>query len=291
MIEAPVGEETGSQPAAAASPGQLLAAARTRRGLSLDQIADSLRYSPRQLAALESDDYAALPSAPVARGMVRAYAKHVGIDAEPLIENLRGRHTSAPPRVKVKEMAVPFQTGPLSEHRRYVWGSVILVVLAALLLTNWNASLPSFFPGSKEAPASTPKQEARDVPASPIASPAGDSVATDAGRNPGAAPIAAETSLDAKTLPSARADAKPLAPGSKRIELKFEGESWVQIRSSTGEMLMNKINSAGNEQAVSGQPPFQIVIGAATGVRMRYNNAPFDLAPHIRDDVARLTLD
>ncbi len=291
MIEAPVVDVAEPQSAAALSPGQLLAAARIRRGLSLDQIADSLRYSPRQLAALESDDYAALPSAPVARGMVRAYAKHVGIDAEPLIENLRGRHTSAPPRVKVKEMAVPFQTGPLSEHRWYVWGSIILVVLAALLLTNWNASLPSFFQGSKEAPASTSNQEARDVTVSPIAGPASDSAAADAGRNPGAAPIGAETPLDAKTLPSARADAKPLVLGSKRIELKFEGESWVQIRSSTGEMLMNKINAAGNEQAVSGQPPFQIVIGAAKGVRMRYNDAPFDLAPHIRDDVARLTLD
>ncbi len=291
MIEAPVGEETGSQPAAAASPGQLLAAARTRRGLSLDQIADSLRYSPRQLAALESDDYAALPSAPVARGMVRAYAKHVGIDAEPLIENLRGRHTSAPPRVKLQEMAVPFHAGPLSEHRRYVWGSVILVVLAALLLINWNASLPSFFQESADRPASAPKQETRDASGSPIVNPSSDSIAVNVERNPGPVSTGAEKPPDAKTLPAVRAEAKPSAPGSKRIELKFEGESWVQIRSSSGEILMNRINAAGNEQAVSGQPPFQIVIGAATGVRMRYNDAPFDLTPHIRDDVARFTLD
>ncbi|MFN0300284.1 MAG: helix-turn-helix domain-containing protein [Burkholderiales bacterium] len=292
MIEAPVGEETGSQPAAAASPGQLLAAARTRRGLSLDQIADSLRYSPRQLAALESDDYAALPSAPVARGMVRAYAKHVGIDAEPLIENLRRRHTSAPPRVKVQVMAVPFQASPLSEHRRYVWGSIILVGLAALLLINWNASLPSFFQGSTDRPASTPKQDTRDVSGAPIVNPASESVVVDAERNPGPVPAGAEKPpLEAKAPPAVRADAKPAAQGSKRIELKFEGESWVQIRSGTGEMLMNQINAPGNEQAVAGQPPFQIVIGAATGVRMRYNNAPFDLAPHIRDDVARLTLE
>ncbi|MFM9885495.1 MAG: helix-turn-helix domain-containing protein [Burkholderiales bacterium] len=287
MSDAPVSEV--AEPRAALSPGQLLEEARIRRGLSLDQIADSLRYSPRQLAALESDDYAALPSAPVARGMVRAYAKHIGIDAEPLIENLRSRHTSAPPRVKVKEMAVPFQTSPLGEHRRYVWGSVILVVLAALLLTNWNASLPSFFQGSKEAPASNTKQESSDSSASPVTTPAIDAVAADAGR--GAAPIVAEAPPDAKPLPSPRADAKPLVPGGKRIELKFEGESWVQIRASTGEMLMNGINPAGHEQAVSGQPPFQIVIGAATGVRMRYNNASFDLTPHIREGVARLTLD
>ena len=56
-------------------------------------------------------------------------------------------------------------------------------------------------------------------------------------------------------------------------------------------MLMNDLNAPATQRVVTGQPPFQIVIGAAAGVRMRYQNAPFDLMPHIKDDVARIALD
>jgi cytoskeleton protein RodZ len=41
---------------------------------------------------------------------------------------------------------------------------------------------------------------------------------------------------------------------------------------------------------VRGRPPFELVIGNAAHVRLTYDGNPVDLEPHIRGEVARLTL-
>ena len=38
-------------------------------------------------------------------------------------------------------------------------------------------------------------------------------------------------------------------------------------------------------------PPFDVVIGNAANVRLKYNDAPVDLRPYFKVDVARLTLE
>ncbi len=62
--------------------GQLLAEARTARGLSLADVEAATRIRQKYLEALESGDYAALPEGPIARGFLRTYAAHIGLDVE-----------------------------------------------------------------------------------------------------------------------------------------------------------------------------------------------------------------
>ena len=50
------------------------------------------------------------------------------------------------------------------------------------------------------------------------------------------------------------------------------------------------MNPGGTAQSVSGTPPFDIVIGNATDVRLTYKGNPVDLAPHTRQNVARFRL-
>jgi cytoskeleton protein RodZ len=50
------------------------------------------------------------------------------------------------------------------------------------------------------------------------------------------------------------------------------------------------MNEGGQTQTVSGQPPFDLTIGNAVDVTLRYNGKPVDLAPHTRQNVARFTL-
>jgi cytoskeleton protein RodZ len=55
-------------------------------------------------------------------------------------------------------------------------------------------------------------------------------------------------------------------------------------------MLISSLNPAGSERILRGRPPFEIVIGNASHVKLEYNNKPVDLRPHTRVEVARLTL-
>jgi hypothetical protein len=47
---------------------------------------------------------------------------------------------------------------------------------------------------------------------------------------------------------------------------------------------------AGSERVVVGVPPFNVVIGNAQHVKLSYNDQPVDLMPHVKVEVARLTL-
>jgi len=75
------------------------------------------------------------------------------------------------------------------------------------------------------------------------------------------------------------------------IRLVFDEESWVEVTDKDGKALLSQINSRGSEQGVNGEPPFSIVIGRASGVRLYYKGQAVSLAPHTKAEVAHLTLE
>src|SRR5262245_17136771 len=96
--------------------GQELAAAREARGLALADVAQQLKFAPRQLEALEQERFGALPGGTFARGMVRAYARLLKIDPEPLVERMAGQ-VEAPPDAD-KLAARYHQPVPFSDSAR-----------------------------------------------------------------------------------------------------------------------------------------------------------------------------
>ena len=82
-------DEVGAQPAKDSPipqrPGQQLRSGREAQGLSIDDVAEVLRFSRRQLEAVEADDYASLPGATFTRGLVRSYAKLLKLLPDPLL--------------------------------------------------------------------------------------------------------------------------------------------------------------------------------------------------------------
>ena len=70
------------------TPGNLLKKQRESKNLSIAQVAKSTRVRAVYLQAMESDDFAALPSPVHARGFLRVYADFIGLDPEVLIEKL-----------------------------------------------------------------------------------------------------------------------------------------------------------------------------------------------------------
>ena len=68
--------------------GATLKAARERAGLSLDQVAQQLKLAPRQVKALEEEDFAQLPGRTFARGFVRNYARLLNLDGDALLAQI-----------------------------------------------------------------------------------------------------------------------------------------------------------------------------------------------------------
>ena len=67
--------------------GIVLRKAREDAGLSQREVADKLHLLPKQIEALESDNYAYFSAAVFCKGYLRAYGKLLGIDSEPLLQS------------------------------------------------------------------------------------------------------------------------------------------------------------------------------------------------------------
>jgi cytoskeleton protein RodZ len=80
-------------------------------------------------------------------------------------------------------------------------------------------------------------------------------------------------------------------PGNAVLKLSFTQAGWAGVRDRDGKEIFSKTASAGSEETVSGTPPFSLVLGNASGVRITYKDKPVDLAPHTKANVARLTLE
>ncbi len=110
--------------------GGVIRIAREKQGLSVQEIASRLRLSPKQIEAIEADNFAALPEPTIVRGFIRNYAKQLKIDAKPLLD----AYMVIVPAAMPYEMAVKPTNGMrMSSQEKSKSGRYALAALALLL--------------------------------------------------------------------------------------------------------------------------------------------------------------
>jgi len=263
----------GSAPDGKEAVGAELARAREAAGLSLEEAARQLRFAPRQLEALERGALDRLPGGAAVRGMVRSYARLLRIDPEPLVAQLAaGALAQDAERLAQRfRQPVPFSDGNRRSNLTYIALSLALLAVVAAVAFEWR---------QERGTAGLRFVSAAQQPAEPVR------VASTAAAP---APVP-EAPRPARPQPVV-ADGGDAEAGRGRIVLRFERESWVEIHSGSGKLLVSQLHAPGAERVVSGVPPFSVVIGNAQHVRLSYNDKPVDLMPHVKVEVARFTLD
>ncbi len=85
--------------------------------------------------------------------------------------------------------------------------------------------------------------------------------------------------------------AQPAGAGPDRIEIEFNQDSWVEITDANQRMLLRGLLVAGARRELRGTAPFQVFLGNAPGVILRFNGQNFDMAPFVRsNNTARFAL-
>ncbi len=84
--------------------GNQLRTAREARGLTRAQISSATKIQPQKIAALEEDAFERLPAGIYLDGIVAAYAREVGLDADALLQRVRA-HVSPPPAETLHDIA------------------------------------------------------------------------------------------------------------------------------------------------------------------------------------------
>lgn len=294
-------------PAAEASLGSVLRETRERLGLSIADVANQTKLAPRQVEALEADDFRRLPEMPFVRGFVRSYAKILHLDAQPLLAALPQTAAPAASLVPVSVEA-PFPSAHSPQRQNLIWlGMALLLSVLVVAFAVWHFAAP---PAKNEAAAKTPMAEAQvaGTPASlpgktqmPAVTVAGEgATAPRAKKIPAPRTETAQPSASAEKPPVLQDEARVPPPVQAEIplhaatlRLMFDEESWTEIRDGADKVLSSQTNPGGSELRLNGQAPFSLVIGHAASVRLYYRGKQVDLTPHIgsSNEVARLTLE
>ena len=116
--------------------GPELAAARTRLGLTVDQLADRTRIRPHVIEAVEVDDFEPCGGDFYARGHLRTLARVLGIDVAPLLASYDERYARAPinPRRVFEAELATGANGSIRGTRGGPNWSVLVAVVMALVL-------------------------------------------------------------------------------------------------------------------------------------------------------------
>lgn len=285
----PVAEQ--ASPGGTGSPGRALAAARVALNLSVADVSQNIKYGVKQIAAIEADDYSKLPGTTIVRGMIRSYAKLVQLDPTPLLAELGQRDVKVAVSVDLHtDEQEPFFEGGKKSNRVYTYLSVAALLAVAAVAYEWYTSPPSTGEVVTITPKTARTEAAAPPPAEAAAVQAPDAKDAQDAQNAQAAHTSDLRSQAPEVLPPPPAVTGKVS-GINRILLEFDQISWVEIKQANGKVLLSQLNPAGSRQLVEGVPPFDLVIGNAAKVRLKYNDKPVDLRPYFKVDVARLALE
>jgi cytoskeleton protein RodZ len=289
-------------------PGAVLRAAREAQGYSLAEIAQVLKFGMRQLEALENDDYSTLKGATFIRGFVRSYARYLKLDEAPLLAALEPQAPLAVVDVRpVESMGAEMPVSGADGSKRAYGFAVGVLLLGAVAWFVWQEQAAPVSESSSSvevlAPATVVSEvqpAEADMPTSAKPAEPASATSPDAPEvlqpNP-AVPSAASnaesgataTATAAATVPAQAA--APASPNDRQLLFVFSGVSWVEVRDVNNRILYSGNSTPDSRETVRGRPPFQLVIGNAQSVKLRYEDRAIDLQPYTRVDVARLTLD
>jgi len=220
-----------------ASIGQELKKEREARGLSLKGIADSTRISLIYLEAVETDRLDIFPGEFFVKGVVRGYAKAVGLDEDQLIERYR--------RAGLLSAGGPESArGPGSDPRITKRQKLSLAGLAAIVLVI--VTFVAYFlirPGKHAALPET-REAIPQIPA-----------ATPSMTEPVPAPVSKE-------------EEKELS-----LELSFHDRTWIQVYADR-KLALDGIKLRGEKARLTAQNEFIIHLGNAGGLDYSINGRP-----------------
>ena len=124
-LETIVIDDFAIEPAEEPVIGPEFAAARTRLGLSVDELADRTRIRPHVIESIEVDDFVPCGGDFYARGHIRTLARILGVDAAPLLASYDERYADAPvePTAGLRGRARPPRRHPRDPRRPELVGA------------------------------------------------------------------------------------------------------------------------------------------------------------------------
>lgn len=223
-----------------ASLGQELKRERELRGISLREIADSTRINLRLLQALEEDRLDVIPGQFFVRGILRSYARSIGIDEQQVLNRYHETCTFEE-QMQYREAQKRRRPGPKHLSPLFMRKSIRITALTIAVVGLGLILLYVFLKAPGEKPAASPQ------PAQPVAQ------IEVPKRNPPLEPV-------------------PLVEEIKglRVEMTFLEKTWLHIYAD-GESVWDGIKDKGDRLEINAEQEVRLNVGNAGGPDMTIN--------------------
>jgi cytoskeleton protein RodZ len=136
-VNAAPDDATSNIEAAPLSVGTVLREARAHHGLSVDEVSNRIKFAPRQIEALEADDFVHLPETAFLRGFVRSYARLLQLDSVPLLAALPHAPEQSMSLEAKALTEVPYPNIYTERKQNIIWLAAALAVALVLALSAW----------------------------------------------------------------------------------------------------------------------------------------------------------
>ena len=258
------------------SPGEYLKQNRLQKNLSLATIADAIKLDEELLNKIEQDQADHIASV-YRKGYIEAYAKFLQLPADE-ISTLTNSSNKKEPAIQ-NIFAAPPTRNPMDKWLRatsYVVASLLIGTLAwqftheAVRLSQHGSQLPS-------EPLESQQAKEVNTPVNASIASLGALHGNEAGK-----PNTAERAWAAISQPN-------LAAGESSLQISVSADSWIEISDANGLELEMDLLRGGSEKNYQGTPPFRILFGRASAVRLSMDGVSVDLTEHTVDDVAQLS--
>jgi len=289
--------------------GQWLRETREGKGISLAEVEEVTRIRQKFLAALEADDYAALPGEVYVRGFLRNYATFLGLNPDEVLARYLGRPLPSPAGRVDRPLEYQPVDVPLHEVKAWNWRPVLLVLVILLLSATvgygywrYGERLPSllayslpplpFPPVFNASPTMTAtttlKPTYTSTPPVTATMVAAMSTPTLTASSPALSPTLVLEASPSPTLtavpPTATPTEKPTPSptstpaGAITIGLRIVQRSWVRVDIDDQDNVFSGLLEAGEEQTWTGERRVVLHLGNAGGVQLTVNGEDQGLA-------------
>ncbi len=291
--------------------GEVLRTARVDRGQDAAAVASLLKMRREQLEAIEAGNLAKLPGRTYAVGFVRAYARHLGLDADALAQQFKDE-TAETEAAKPVDLVFPKAQEEYRGPRGSIMAVAMLIALAIYGITYVTMpSRKSVAVAAQTEPTSVVVEQAPPAPPKPVAPPA----KTDSDQTP--VEVAVSFVAGSQTLPEQKVPAppalepvatpatpiavaqaeqpQPQAETNARIVLKAVEPTYVQVRDSqqprSRSVLVAKVLNVGESYAVPNRTGLIMQTGNAGGLQVEVDGRSLGVFGKSGEVITRIPLD
>lgn len=281
--------------------GRRLKKAREAAGIHVNDMAGRLRLTASQVQALEEGRFEQFGASIYVRGYLGNYARQVGLKPGRVLSELHLQDDRPPLRAAA---GIPpsrrFASG-LARWATYAAGTVVVVLPIVWWASEGTLRL---MPGGGEETSPVagvlPEEEVNALAQSPAIRESEPQAANERRVLASLAPVRAPRQEAGEAAPSGapgeseagsgqapEQDAGEETAAGRVLVLELDEDSWVELHDADGQRLEYNLLRAGSVHEYEGVPPFRLLVGNAGGVRVRYNDSPFDFAPFVQGNLAR----